>query len=101
MKFSYTAVNKTGKSTSGIGDSSSKQAFTETLIKQGLRPIVIKPVTEKSSLSAKLEAMSNKVKLKDLVIFSRQMSTMVSAGVPLTRALSQNTQKFFPKSTLI
>src|SRR5690606_19580428 len=39
------------------------------------------------------------VKLKDLVIFSRQLSTMISAGVPLTKSLaalqSQTDNKFF------
>lgn len=98
-KFTYTAINKLGKATSGTGDSASRQSFTDTLIKQGLHPVTIKAVNDKGGLSAKFKAFSNKVKLKDLVIFSRQMSTMVSAGVPLTRALAtmqtQTTNKFF------
>ena len=98
-KFTYTAINKIGKATSGTGDSVSRQAFTDTLLKQGLHPITIKAINKNGGLSAKLKSFSNKVKLKDLVIFSRQMSTMVSAGVPLTRALatmqSQTTNKYF------
>ncbi len=98
-KFTYTAINKSGKSVNGTGDSISRQAFTETLMKQGLRPVSIKAASEKGSLSARITQLGNKVKMKDLVIFSRQMSTMVSAGVPLTRALAtmqtQTTNKYF------
>ena len=98
-KFAYTAVNKTGKQIVGTGESISRQAMGDTLIKQGLRPVTIKTVNEKTGFQAKLKSFGNKVKLKDLVIFSRQMATMVSAGVPLTRALStmqvQSTNKYF------
>ncbi len=98
-KFAYTAVNQSGKQITGTSDSTSRQALGDTLIKQGLRPVNIKTVTEKTGFEAKLKKLGNKVKLKDLVIFSRQMATMVSAGVPLTRALStmqtQSTNKYF------
>ena len=98
-KFSYSAVNKSGKSITGTGESASRDTLADTLIKQGLRPVSIKIATEKKGFSAKLKGFSQKVKLKDLVIFSRQMSTMISAGVPLTRALStmqsQTTNKYF------
>jgi len=98
-KFSYTALSKTGKSISGTNESASRQVLTETLVKQGLRPLSIKTISESKGFSAKFKDFGKKVKLKDLVIFSRQMSTMVSAGVPLTRALStmqtQTTNKYF------
>jgi len=98
-KFTYTAVNKAGKQITGISDSMNRQALGDTLIKQGLRPVTIKTASEKSGLAAIFKNFGNKVKLKDLVIFSRQMATMVSAGVPLTRALStmqtQSTNKYF------
>lgn len=98
-KFTYTAVNKAGKQITGTGESASRQTMGDTLIKQDLRPVSIKPLNEKSGFEAKFKTFGNKVKLKDLVIFSRQMATMVSAGVPLTRALStmrtQSTNKYF------
>lgn len=98
-KFTYQAVSKTGKTVSGTGESASRAMFSDTLVKQGLRPVTIKAATQTSSFSEKFKKMSNKVKMKDMVIFSRQMATMVSAGVPLTRALStmqtQTTNKYF------
>jgi type IV pilus assembly protein PilC len=98
-RFSYTAVNKSGKTSTGTGESLSRQTLGDTLVKQGLRPLTIKVLSDKKSFGAKLKTFGQKVKLKDLVIFSRQMSTMISAGVPLTRALStmqtQTTNKYF------
>jgi type IV pilus assembly protein PilC len=98
-KFTYTAISKAGKSTSGTGDSASRDTMADTLVKQGLRPVSIKLASSKKGVGAKLKGFGKKVRLKDLVIFSRQMSTMISAGVPLTRALAtmqtQTTNKYF------
>ena len=98
-KFTYTAFNKAGKSISGTGESASRDTMADTLIKQGLRPVSIKIGSEKKGFLANIKLFEQKVKLKDLVIFSRQMSTMISAGVPLTKALatmqSQTTNKYF------
>ena len=98
-KFTYIAVNKAGKSITGTGESSSRDTMADTIIKQGLRPVTIKIASDKKGFSSKIKGFGQKVKLKDLVIFSRQMSTMISAGVPLTRALStmqtQTTNKYF------
>lgn len=97
--FAYTAVNKQGKTLNGSADSASRQMLTEILVKQGLRPVSIKVTTSKKGFGARIKNLGNKVRLKDLVIFSRQMSTMISAGVPLTRALAtmqmQTSNKYF------
>lgn len=98
-RFTYTATNKTGKKVSGTTDSVDREALVETLAKQDLHPLSIKLASDKKSFSDKLKNFGQKVKLKDMVIFSRQMSTMISAGVPLTKALStmqnQTTNKYF------
>lgn len=98
-KFTYSAVNKQGKTISGTADSVNRQSLTDSLIKQDLRPVSIKMASGKKTFSERFKAFGQKVRLKDLVIFSRQMSTMISAGVPLTRALStmqtQTTNKYF------
>ena len=95
MLFTYTAVTKEGKSVSGSVEASSKEALIETLHKQGLRPLVVKQGSTKKGFNIG----KPKVKLKDLVMFTRQLSTMISAGVPLTRSLStleqQTDNKYF------
>ena len=87
MLFTYKATNATGKTVAGNAEAANKQALLSLLRKQGLHPILIEAV--KSGGRAKsLFGPSKKVKLNDLVIFTRQLSTMISAGVPLARSLA-------------
>ncbi len=84
MKFIYTATNSDGKTVQGTGDSTDRASLIVSLNKQGLHPVVVKLAGTKSNKKSR----TKKVRLKELVIFTRQLSTMVSAGVPITRSLS-------------
>jgi type IV pilus assembly protein PilC len=86
MKFNYTAI-KEGKTITGTAEALNREALVSLLNKQGAKPIVIKAESSSKNFLHKLNG-HKKVKLHDLVIFSRQLSVMISAGVPLTRALS-------------
>lgn len=85
-KYVATAENA-NKTLSGTLDAPDEGAVMEALKKQRLRPL---SVTLDKRSSSKLGGMfkSHKVKSDDLVIFTRQLSAMVSAGVPLLRSLS-------------
>ncbi|MEP6710423.1 MAG: type II secretion system F family protein [Candidatus Saccharibacteria bacterium] len=87
-KFNYIATNAEGKSISGSIDASDRAAVMSGLTKQSLRPISVKEATGGGSFSFGDLLGGNKVKSDDLVIFTRQLSTMISAGVPLLRALT-------------
>lgn len=95
MKFSYTATTKDGKTVHGVAEAVDRSNLLAALHKQDLRPVIIKLAGSKSGKKGR----GKKVKLKELVIFTRQLSTMISAGVPLTRALStmqsQTESKYF------
>lgn len=95
MRFAYTATNKEGKTIQGVADATDRNSLIATLNKQDLHPVVIKLAGTKSGTKSR----AKKVKLKELVIFTRQLSTMITAGVPLTRALStmqsQTESKYF------
>lgn len=84
MRFTYTAI-KDGKTIKGSAEATDRDALIASLTRQGAKPVVIKFEGSKSSLEKKIKG---KVKQKDLVAFTRQLSTMISAGVPLTRAMS-------------
>ena len=94
--FNYKAVNKNGTLINGSTEAVSKNAVSDALRKQGLKPILISQHKKKFDLLAFANA---KVKSKDLVIFTRQLSTLVSAGVPLNRSFytlqSQAENKYF------
>lgn len=97
-QFKYTATTKDGKTVSGSAESTDKETLVSNLRKKGLTPFVIKEQSQKSNFLENI-GKSKKVKIKDLAIFNRQLSTMVSAGVPLNRALDtlkdQTKNKYF------
>lgn len=91
--FTYTAT-KNGKTIHGTLDATDKNSVLATLHKQDLQPLVVKLSSSKGGKKHR-----GHVKQRDLVIFTRQLSTMISAGVPLTRSLvtlqDQSENKYF------
>ncbi len=85
MRYSYTAIDKSGKRISGIVEATSETAVIATLKNREIRPLAVKP--EKSGFG-NISFGERKPKLKDIMIFTRQMSTMINAGVPLVRSLA-------------
>ena len=86
MKYTYTTI-KAGKSTTATAEAGSREALMASLSHQGIHPVAIKAAGEGKSIF-KLGLPQQKVHLQDLVVFTRQLSTMISAGVPLTRSLA-------------
>lgn len=82
--FVYTAQTDTRILTSGSVEAANREAALAAIVKQDLKPITIS-LAKKKPLSL---AFAKKVKSTDLVIFTRQLSTMVSAGVPILRAIN-------------
>ncbi|MFI5212418.1 MAG: type II secretion system F family protein [Candidatus Saccharimonadales bacterium] len=89
-KFLYTAATSKSKIITGVIDASDRSSVIDALNKQSLRPISIKEGSSKQTAGSSFGALfgGNKVKSDDLVMFTRQLSAMVSAGVPLLRALN-------------
>lgn len=98
MKFSYKAITKDGKNISGVYEAANKEALIAALNKQGAHPILIHTAGSGDGKPG-FKLFQPKVKLRDLVIFTRQLSTLVSAGVPLPRSLAtlgdQSENKYF------
>ena len=86
--FTYTATNSQGKMIRGSLEGNDRAAALAALLKQELRPISVKEASASKSFGFDNLLGGNKVKSNDLVIFTRQLSTMISAGVPLLRGLS-------------
>lgn len=88
--FTYTAVNAQSKSTTGTIEAKDRGSVISLLAEQGLSPVTIAEVKAKGANSINILDFfgANKVKNDDLVMFTRQLSAMVSAGVPILRALS-------------
>lgn len=88
-KFLFIATNKLGKTVSGTIEAADRPAVIAALGKQGMQPVSIKEGgSAKKGLSLGGLLGRGRVKSDDLVMFTRQLSAMVSAGVPLLRALN-------------
>jgi type IV pilus assembly protein PilC len=86
--FSYKAIDsKTGEKTSAQIEAESERAAAKVLTGRGVAPLEIKPVV--SGNSSGFNAILGRIKTKDKVLFSRQLSTLVNAGVPLVQSLHQ------------
>lgn len=89
-KFAYIAVDAQQKVINGTTELPDRASVIIALTKQDLRPVSIKEVSKAKGFSIDLNNLfqSKKVKSDQLVIFTRQLSAMVGAGVPLLRSLS-------------
>jgi type IV pilus assembly protein PilC len=83
-EFAYKALNPKNQHVSGMIVAATREEAVKNLRDQGNKPLSVK---EAKAAGRKLSIGKGKVKLKDLVIFTRELSTMISAGVPLPRAL--------------
>lgn len=86
--FSYSARNTKGQVIKGNVSASDRAAATKLIVGQGLKPILIKEEGAGKNSSLKSIKIGGGVKTKDLVIFTRQLSTMINAGVPMVRSLA-------------
>lgn len=86
-KYSYIATSGKNKTTKGEMEATDEASVIEALAKQNLRPLSV-TLAKKEAFSFSKLLGSNSVKPDDLVIFTRQLSAMVGAGVPLLRSLS-------------
>ncbi len=87
--FHYIATDAKNNTASGTLEAVDRAAAIASLTKQKLRPISIKESSPKNAAFDLGDFFGkNKVKADHLVLFTRQLSAMVSAGVPILRALT-------------
>jgi len=81
--YNYSAKNKQGQKIEGQVEAESKANAQSYLSERGLTDIAIK----KTGGGININKLLSRVSVKDKVVFSRQLSVMISANVPLLRAL--------------
>jgi type IV pilus assembly protein PilC len=88
-RFSYIASDEQNNVKKGTTELADRSSVINALSKQKLRPISIRQLKEKkTSIDFNHLFEPTKVKGDQLVSFTRQLSAMVGAGVPLLRSLS-------------
>lgn len=82
--FTYTARdNETGSLVNSIIQADSERNAANILLSQELTPLSIVEQTKDSIL----DNFTNRIRNKDKVFFTRQLSTLVEAGLPITQSL--------------
>lgn len=90
MKFAYQAVDSGGKVVNSTIDASDANEAMDALRRQGLFVGDVRPVTAISYARAgkKRKRMGSGRRLKNMTMFTRQLSVLVASGTPLVQALA-------------
>jgi|SRR3989344_876134 len=86
MKLFYKAVTKEGKSIDGLIEARDEKEAANYLRSKDFIPIKIEK-KEKGSLRDLIPFFSSKVKSANVVVFTRQLSSMLTSGITLVRSL--------------
>jgi type IV pilus assembly protein PilC len=86
LTFHYTARNpSTGQKVRAEVQADSEQAAAKLVRGEGLVPISVK--LKDGGVSGNFSKRLKHVKIRDRVLFSRQLSTLINAGLPLVQSL--------------
>jgi type IV pilus assembly protein PilC len=100
--YNWKARTRQGALKKGEMEAGSEAAVMTQLRAQSLLPMVVKQKAK--DVSEYLTFLKEKIKTKDLVIFTRQFATMIDAGLPLVQCLeilgSQQENKTFKQIIL-
>jgi type IV pilus assembly protein PilC len=85
-KYVYRARDKSGNLVTGDVEASNESAAAKLLRDRGYIVVSIRP--SMNSLKYLMSSFSNRVSYSDVVAFTRQLATMVNAGLPITESFS-------------
>lgn len=86
MKFKYQAKTKEGATQVGFVEAADRDSATAILVSHDLFVLSV-AATDSTSAFDNVAAFLNRVKRKDLIVFTRQLSTLLEARLPLNNAL--------------
>ena len=89
MKFSYSAINDEGKEIQGVLDATSPKAAQNILLEQGYLPAKISKIKadDAAGPSVSILQIGARVKVTDVLLFTKQLNTMLRAGISITNSL--------------
>lgn len=96
--FSYQALDAGGNITSGIIEGESERQVRAQLRSRQLKPIAVEPAQAAQRVMGRLRARRS-LPLAQLVLLTRQLATLVKAGVPLDEALGATARQTINANT--
>ncbi len=94
--FEYTALDAGGHERKGILEGDTPRHIRQLLREQQLLPVTIAEVAQREAKRQRSFSLMRRVSPSDLALFTRQLATLVRAGLPLEESLlavSQQTEK--------
>ena len=84
-RYNYEAKDtSTGKKIKSVVQAESEQAAAKVLLAQGFAPLNI---VEEGGGDSILARFTNRITVKDKIVFSRQLATLIGAGLPLAQSM--------------
>ncbi len=91
LTYAYTGRDSSGKLVKGRVDAAGEASVVSRLRTMGIAPVSIQQVTGGTGLNRDISMgglFDKKVTIKDLAVMSRQLATMIGAGLPLLKSLT-------------
>ena len=86
--FRYEAVDSGGKSQKGVVNADSARAARADLRAQGLLPIEVEAIAAQTEARNRKFSFGEKLSTDELALFTRQLASLLEAGLPLEQALT-------------
>src|SRR2546423_956956 len=93
ITFSYQARDAAGRIVSGVQEALNEDNAVTSLMSRGVMVLSL----QRKATASQSRRKSTKVKETDLVLFTRQLSTMIEAGISLVQALTALYEQADPK----
>lgn len=87
MQFKFKAKTQEGEIKRGKIEALDRDAATKLLQNNNLVPVELKEFKQGTTMVAAIERLTSSVSQKDLLVFYRQLSTLVGAKIPIAPAL--------------
>ncbi len=94
--YEYTALDVAGRERRGILDGDSARQVRQLLRDQSLLPVTVTEVSDAAPTQAFSISFGNRIRVADIALLTRQLSTLVRSGIPVEEALlavSQQSEK--------
>ena len=91
--FEYTALDVTGKERKGVLEGDTARQVRQLLREQGLAPLSVEAVVQRDARKGSKLSVRRGVSATELALITRQLATLVKAGLPLEEALHTTAQQ--------
>jgi type IV pilus assembly protein PilC len=89
-EYSYRALDDRGQARTGVLEAETESSVVNRLREQGWVPLKVdaQGIGHKFKADIRIPGLTDRINLKEIAVSSRQLATMIDAGLPLMRALS-------------